>query len=69
MASLWHSRLHLNQRIGDALLASGHANVGITEFNGVTCLNMTLLNLTVRLEDIKVLLALVVDTAEQLLAA
>lgn len=59
----------LNQRIGDALLASGHANVGVTEFNGVTCLKMTLLNPTVRLEDIKALLALVVDTAEQLLAA
>jgi len=58
-----------NQQIGDALLASGRANVGVTEFNGVTCLKLTLLNPTVTLEDIKVLLALVDKTAQQLLAA
>jgi L-2,4-diaminobutyrate decarboxylase len=59
----------LNQRIGDALLDSGRANVGVTEFDGVTCLKMTLLNPTVTLEDIKVLLALVESTAKQLLTA
>jgi L-2,4-diaminobutyrate decarboxylase len=56
----------LNQRIGDALLESGRANVGVTEFDGVTCLKMTLLNPTVTLEDIKVLLTLVETTAQQL---
>ncbi|RWR03602.1 2,4-diaminobutyrate decarboxylase [[Pantoea] beijingensis] len=59
----------LNQRIGDALLESGRANVGVTEFAGVTCLKMTLLNPTVNLEDIKILLALVESTAQQLLTA
>lgn len=58
-----------NQQIGDALLASGRANVGVTESNGVTCLKLTLLNPTVTLEDIKVLLALVDTTAQQLLNA
>ena len=58
-----------NQRIGDALLDSGRANVGVTEHNGVTCLKLTLLNPTVTLEDIKVLLALVDTTAKQLLNA
>lgn len=57
----------LNQQIGDALLASGHANVGVTEFDGITCLKMTLLNPTVSLEDIKLLLVLVERTAQQLL--
>ncbi|MDL4915212.1 MAG: aspartate aminotransferase family protein [Enterobacterales bacterium endosymbiont of Blomia tropicalis] len=56
----------LNQQIGDALLASGRANVGVTEFDGVTCLKMTLLNPTVTLKDIQLLLALVEKTAEQL---
>ncbi|MTD27739.1 pyridoxal phosphate-dependent decarboxylase family protein [Erwinia sorbitola] len=56
----------LNQKIGDALLDSGRANVGVTESDGVTCLKMTLLNPTVTLQDIKVLLALVEKTAEQL---
>lgn len=56
----------LNQRIGDALLESGRANVGVTEHDGVTCLKMTLLNPTVTLEDIKVLLTLVEKTAQQL---
>ncbi|WP_337010681.1 pyridoxal phosphate-dependent decarboxylase family protein [Pantoea sp. AS142] len=55
----------LNQRIGDALLESGRANVGVTEHDGVTCLKMTLLNPTVTLEDIKVLLTLVETTAQQ----
>ncbi|QCR38141.1 aspartate aminotransferase family protein [Nissabacter sp. SGAir0207] len=55
-----------NQKIGDALLDSGRANVGVTEFDGVTCLKMTLLNPVVTLEDIKVLLALVEKTAAQL---
>ncbi|MDI9277177.1 aspartate aminotransferase family protein [Pantoea sp. EABMAA-21] len=58
-----------NQRIGDALLDSGRANVGVTENQGVTCLKLTLLNPTVMLEDIKVLLALVEKTANQLLNA
>ncbi|MCA1177926.1 MULTISPECIES: pyridoxal phosphate-dependent decarboxylase family protein [unclassified Pantoea] len=58
-----------NQRIGDALLDSGLANVGVTENQGVTCLKLTLLNPTVTLEDIKVLLALVEKTANQLLNA
>jgi L-2,4-diaminobutyrate decarboxylase len=58
-----------NQRIGDALLDSGRANVGVTENQGVTCLKLTLLNPTVTLEDIKVLLALVEKTANQLLNA
>ncbi|WP_312464842.1 pyridoxal phosphate-dependent decarboxylase family protein [Pantoea endophytica] len=58
-----------NQRIGDALLDSGRANVGVTENQGVTCLKLTLLNPTVTLEDIKLLLALVEKTANQLLNA
>lgn len=58
-----------NQLIGDALLESGRANVGVTEHAGVTCLKLTLLNPTVTLEDIKLLLALVEKTAEQLLSA
>lgn len=57
----------LNQKIGDALLDSGRANVGVTEHNGVTCLKLTLLNPTVTLEDIKVLLALVEKTAQPLI--
>ncbi|WP_428945359.1 pyridoxal phosphate-dependent decarboxylase family protein [Pantoea sp. FN060301] len=59
----------LNQQIGDALLESGRANVGVTEFAGVTCLKLTLLNPTVSLEDIKILLALVEHTAQELLNA
>ena len=59
----------LNQKIGDALLESGRANVGVTEHNGVTCLKLTLPNPTVCLEDVKVLLASVKATAEQLLKA
>ena len=59
----------LNQRIGDVLLASGSANVGVTEADGVTCLKMTLLNPTVCLEDVKILLASVKETAEKLLNA
>ncbi|MCL9668237.1 aspartate aminotransferase family protein [Rosenbergiella epipactidis] len=55
-----------NQKIGDALLDSGRANVGVTEHNGVTCLKLTLLNPTVTLDDIKTLLALVLQTAETL---
>ncbi|MRS18715.1 aspartate aminotransferase family protein [Enterobacteriaceae bacterium RIT692] len=58
-----------NQRIGDALLDSGRANVGVTENQGITCLKLTLLNPTVTLEDVKVLLALVEKTANQLLGA
>lgn len=57
----------LNQKIGDALLESGRANVGVTEHSGVTCLKLTLLNPTVTLEDVKVLLELVEKTAQQLL--
>ena len=53
---------------GDALLASGRANVGVTEHNGVTCLKLTLLNPIVTLEDVKVLLSLVERTAQELLA-
>ncbi|PDO85545.1 pyridoxal phosphate-dependent decarboxylase family protein [Kosakonia pseudosacchari] len=56
----------LNQRIGDALLATGSANVGVTEADGVTCLKLTLLNPTVCLEDVKVLLASVVACGQQL---
>ncbi|MGK9175397.1 aspartate aminotransferase family protein [Yokenella regensburgei] len=59
----------LNQRIGDALLASGAANVGVTEADGVTCLKLTLLNPTVNLEDVKVLLASVEACGMQLLNA
>lgn len=59
----------LNQRIGDALLASGAANVGVTEADGVTCLKLTLLNPTVCLEDVKVLLASVIACGQQLLKA
>lgn len=58
-----------NQRIGDALLESGRANVGVTESEGVTCLKLTLLNPTVTLDDVKTLLALVEKTANQLLNA
>ncbi|MFZ4211040.1 pyridoxal phosphate-dependent decarboxylase family protein [Pantoea endophytica] len=58
-----------NQRIGDALLDSGRANVGVTENQGITCLKLTLLNPTVTLEDVKLLLALVEKTANQLLNA
>ncbi|MFG1172592.1 pyridoxal phosphate-dependent decarboxylase family protein [Erwiniaceae bacterium CAU 1747] len=57
-----------NQKIGDVLLESGRANVGVTEADGVTCLKLTLLNPTVTLEDIKVLLALVEKTAGQIAA-
>ena len=56
----------LNQRIGDALLASGSANVGVTEADGITCLKLTLLNPTVTLEDVKVLLASVIACGQQL---
>lgn len=56
----------LNQRIGDALLASGSANVGVTEADGITCLKLTLLNPTVNLEDVKVLLASVIACGQQL---
>lgn len=59
----------LNQRIGDALLASGAANVGVTEADGVTCLKLTLLNPTVNLQDIKVLLGSVKECGLQLLNA
>ena len=58
----------LNQKIGDALLDSGRANVGVTEHNGVTCLKLTLLNPTVTLDDVKVLLSLVERTAYEILA-
>ncbi len=58
-----------NQRIGDVLLESGRANIGVTENQGVTCLKLTLLNPTVTLDDIKLLLALVEKTADQLLSA
>ena len=57
----------LNQQIGDALLAAGRANVGVTEADGITCLKLTLLNPTVSLEDVKILLACVEQTAQQLL--
>ena len=59
----------LNQRIGDVLLASGSANVGVTEADGITCLKLTLLNPTVCLEDVKVLLASVKATALSILSA
>lgn len=59
----------LNQRIGDALLASGAANVGVTEADGITCLKLTLLNPTVNLQDVKVLLASVQECGQQLLNA
>ena len=59
----------LNQRIGDALLASGAANVGVTEADGVTCLKLTLLNPVVSLADVKVLLASVTACGQQLLKA
>ena len=59
----------LNQRIGDALLASGAANVGVTEADGITCLKLTLLNPTVNLQDVKVLLESVKVCGQQLLNA
>lgn len=59
----------LNQRIGDALLASGSANVGVTEADGVTCLKLTLLNPTVCLEDVEILLESVKACALPLLKA
>ncbi|BFO10149.1 aspartate aminotransferase family protein [Serratia rubidaea] len=59
----------LNQRIGDNLLESGQANVGVTEFNGVTCLKLTLLNPTVTLDDVKRLLDLVDSAAQGLVNA
>lgn len=59
----------LNQRIGDALLASGAANVGVTEADGITCLKLTLLNPTVNLQDVKVLLESVKACVQQLLNA
>ncbi|MDU1296033.1 MAG: pyridoxal-dependent decarboxylase, partial [Enterobacter hormaechei] len=58
----------LNQKIGDALLESGRANVGVTEHNGITCLKLTLLNPTVTLEDVKILLSLVERTAQEVMA-
>lgn len=57
----------LNQRIGDALLAFGSANVGVTEADGVTCLKLTLLNPTVCLAGVKILLESVKACAMQLL--
>ncbi|KGD73025.1 2,4-diaminobutyrate decarboxylase [Tatumella morbirosei] len=57
----------LNQRIGDTLLASGSANVGVTEADGITCLKMTLLNPIVTLDDVKKLLDSVQQSATQLL--
>ena len=59
----------LNQRIGDALLASGAANVGVTEADGITCLKLTLLNPTVNLQDVKVLLESVKACGQRLLNA
>lgn len=59
----------LNQKIGDALLASGRANLGVTEHQGMTCLKMTLLNPVVTLEDIVRLLDLVEITAKPLHSA
>lgn len=59
----------LNQRIGDTLLASGSANVGVTEADGMTCLKLTLLNPTVSLADVKILLESVKACAMQLLKA
>ena len=59
----------LNQRIGDGLLASGAANVGVTEADGITCLKLTLLNPTVNLQDVKVLLESVKACGQQLLNA
>lgn len=56
----------LNQKIGDALLASGAANVGVTEADGVTCLKLTLLNPVVTLDDVKKLLGSVCQTGQQL---
>ncbi len=56
----------LNQQIGDSLLASGRANVGVTEADGITCLKMTLLNPIVTLDDVKALLSSVQKTAETL---
>lgn len=56
----------LNQKIGDALLASGAANVGVTEADGVTCLKLTLLNPVVTLDDVKTLLTSVCQTGQQL---
>ncbi|WP_276971233.1 pyridoxal phosphate-dependent decarboxylase family protein [Tatumella ptyseos] len=58
----------LNQRIGDELLASGSANVGVTEADGVTCLKLTLLNPVVTLDDVKVLLTSVQQTGNRLSA-
>ena len=58
----------LNQKIGDKLLESGRANVGVTEANGITCLKVTLLNPTVTLQDIIKLLDLVELTGNELLA-
>ncbi len=55
-----------NQKVGDVLLDSGRANVGVTEHQGITCLKLTLLNPTVSLEDIKTLLKLVQETADSL---
>ncbi|WP_440864060.1 pyridoxal phosphate-dependent decarboxylase family protein [Symbiopectobacterium purcellii] len=57
----------LNQRIGDSLLASGSANVGVTEADGVICLKLTLLNPTVCLADVKILLESVKACGLQLL--
>ena len=58
----------LNQRIGDELLASGSANVGVTEADGITCLKLTLLNPVVTLDDVKVLLSSVQQTGRRLSA-
>ena len=51
------------------LLASGAANVGVTEADGITCLKLTLLNPTVNLQDVKVLLESVKACGQQLLNA
>ncbi len=61
-------RLSRCSTVGDALLASGRANVGVTEHNGVTCLKLTLLNPVVTLDDVKVLLNFGGRTAQELLA-
>lgn len=55
-----------NQKVGDVLLDSGRANVGVTEHNGVTCLKLTLLNPTVTLADVQQLLQLVIETAHSI---
>lgn len=67
--ALHHSHWDLfNQALADRLLAAGHANIGVTRFQDLTSLKLTLLNPSIQLSDIQQLLSLIQQQAKQLLA-